>query len=113
MHLILPFQTQFILSLTSFWTHIVHVPYNIFNMVIYVSLTVLKKRGNIFLFSYHLRSLIFFVDEVEKLLIMPNWYFFKVHKYIISQKQICFGTGPDPEGGPPPSHPLVTFFLTM
>ena len=40
------------------------VHYNIFNMVIYVTLTVLSKRGNIFLFNYHLRSLIFFVNEV-------------------------------------------------
>ena len=58
----LPFQTQFILSLTIFWTHI--VPFDIFDMVIYVTLTVLTKRGNIFLFSYHLRALIFFVYEV-------------------------------------------------
>ena len=40
------------------------VPHDIFNMVIYVTLTVLTKRGNIFLFSYHLIALIFFVNEV-------------------------------------------------
>ena len=40
------------------------VHYDIFNMVIYITLTVLTNRGNIFLFSYHLRSLIFFVNEV-------------------------------------------------
>ena len=38
------------------------VPYDIFNIVIYVTLTVLTKRGNIFLFGYHLRALIFFVN---------------------------------------------------
>ena len=40
------------------------VTYDIYNMEIYVTLTVLTKRGNIFLFGYHLRALIFFVDEV-------------------------------------------------
>ena len=41
------------------------VPYDIFNMVVYVTLTVLTKHGNIFLlFHYHLRALIFFVNEV-------------------------------------------------
>ena len=54
--------TQPGLSLTSFWTRI--VPYDISNMVIYVTLTVLTKLGNIFLISYHLKALIFFVNEV-------------------------------------------------
>ena len=40
------------------------VPKDIFNMVTYVTLIVLTKRGDIFLFSYHLRALIFFVNEV-------------------------------------------------
>ena len=39
------------------------VPYDILNMVIYVTITVLTKRGNIFLFSYYLRAVIFFVNE--------------------------------------------------
>ena len=44
------------------------VPYDIFNTVIYVTLTVLTKHWNmLFLFSYHLRALIFFVNEVSKL----------------------------------------------
>ena len=56
------------------------VPYGISNMVIYVTFTVLTKSGNIFLFSYHLRALIFFVNEVKKVYILPNWYSFFLFK---------------------------------
>ena len=40
------------------------VPFDIFNMVTYVTLTSLTKSGNILLFSFHLRAPIFFIDKV-------------------------------------------------
>ena len=40
------------------------VPFDIFDMVTYVTLTSLTKSGNILLFSYYLRALIFFINEV-------------------------------------------------
>ena len=86
------FQTQFLQPLTIIWTHI--VLYDIYYIIVYVTLTVLTYHGNLSLISFYLRALL---SLLMKFKTHKFWHIGikycclkKLKKYFISQKQIDF-----------------------